>query len=130
MEVGQDGVVRAAPRAWLRMEGAALLAGSVLAYRVVGERWWWVPVGLLAPDLAIGGYVAGNRVGAHVYNLVHTTPLPLALAGVAWWQKSAPAAAVSLIWLAHIGMDRGLGFGLKYSDRFAHTHLSDQMDRG
>jgi hypothetical protein len=32
-------------------------------------------------------------------------------------------AALGLLWLAHIGMDRAFGFGLKYPDSFRHTHL-------
>ena len=36
--------------------------------------------------------------------------------------------ALALIWLAHIGLDRLLGMGLKYSDRFTHTHLGDRPD--
>jgi hypothetical protein len=31
---------------------------------------------------------------------------------------------LSLIWTAHIGFDRLLGFGLKYSNRFKDTHLN------
>jgi hypothetical protein len=29
----------------------------------------------------------------------------------------------ALIWTAHIGVDRLLGFGLKYPTRFQDTHL-------
>ena len=36
--------------------------------------------------------------------------------------------ALALVWLAHIGLDRLLGMGLKYNDRFAHTHLGDHAD--
>jgi hypothetical protein len=31
--------------------------------------------------------------------------------------------AVALIWIAHIGFDRLLGYGLKYISDFKHTHL-------
>ncbi len=33
------------------------------------------------------------------------------------------AGSISLIWLAHIGIDRALGYGLKYADGFGFTHL-------
>ena len=33
------------------------------------------------------------------------------------------AVAVALIWLAHIGIDRALGYGLKYEAGFGFTHL-------
>jgi hypothetical protein len=32
---------------------------------------------------------------------------------------------IALIWGAHIGMDRAVGYGLKYADAFKHTHLSE-----
>ena len=31
--------------------------------------------------------------------------------------------SIAMIWLAHIGIDRALGFGLKYSAGFGFTHL-------
>jgi hypothetical protein len=33
------------------------------------------------------------------------------------------ALAVGLIWAAHVGIDRALGFGLKYASAFGDTHL-------
>ena len=36
--------------------------------------------------------------------------------------------ALALVWLAHVGLDRLLGMGLKYNDRFTHTHLGDRPD--
>ena len=31
--------------------------------------------------------------------------------------------AIGLVWLAHIGFDRVLGYGLKYPEGFKETHL-------
>lgn len=31
--------------------------------------------------------------------------------------------SIAMIWLAHIGIDRALGYGLKYSRGFGFTHL-------
>ena len=31
--------------------------------------------------------------------------------------------SIAMIWLAHIGVDRALGYGLKYSEGFGFTHL-------
>lgn len=76
----------------------------------------------LAPDVAFLGYLAGPRVGAAAYNTTHSTLGPLALAaiGVLYAPDAMPLA---LIWLAHIGFDRALGYGLKYGSAFADTHL-------
>jgi hypothetical protein len=43
--------------------------------------------------------------------------------GLGWWQNRHLVLALGLIWLAHIGADRLLGYGLKYDDHFQHTHL-------
>jgi hypothetical protein len=87
-----------------------------------------VPAGILVPDVAAGGYLAGTRPGAHVYNRAHATPLPAVLLGVGYWQHDHLVMAIALVWLAHIGLDRALGMGLKYGDRFTHTHLGDRPD--
>ena len=80
-------------------------------------------VWLLAPDLVALGYLAGPRVGAVLYDLGHATPAPLALllAGVAW--EVTPAVLVATVWLAHLGMDRAIGYGLKYPGGDGSSHL-------
>jgi Domain of unknown function (DUF4260) len=123
-----QGVVTGDPRWWLGLEGLVLLAGALVAYAAVGQPWWIVPAGILVPDLAAGGYAAGTRPGARLYNLAHATPLPAVLLGVGYWQRDRLVMALALVWLAHIGLDRLLGMGLKYDDRFSHTHLGDHPD--
>src|SRR5579862_376614 len=118
-----DGTVIGAPRRWLRIEGATLLTGSLIAYSTTNQAWWLVPLTILVPDLSMAGYLGGKRVGAQIYNLAHTTPIPAAVVGFGWWQDKSLAAALGLVWLAHIGIDRLLGYGLKYDDHFQHTHL-------
>jgi|SRR5450755_161824 hypothetical protein len=61
-----EGVVVGAPRRWLSIEGLVLLAGALIAYGILGQPWWIVPAGILVPDIAMGGYLAGTRPGAHV----------------------------------------------------------------
>lgn len=118
------GVVTGAPARLLRLEGAALLAGSLLAYTTTGQPWWLLPLTFLFPDLSALGYLAGTKVGARSYNLAHITPLPGVLIAVGWQQNASLAVALGLVWLAHIGFDRISGYGLKYGDNFQHTHLS------
>jgi hypothetical protein len=113
----------ARPRVLLRLEGAAVLALAVAGYRASGGSWWLFALLLLAPDLAALGYLAGSRAGAATYNLVHTYVLPLALLGYGLWGTSPLALSLALIWLAHIGMDRAVGYGLKYATAFKDTHL-------
>lgn len=78
---------------------------------------------LLAPDPSILGYAGGPRVGAAVYNLFHAYPLPAVLGAFGLLGGSPLGLAVALVWFAHIGMDRMMGYGLKYPTEFGDTHL-------
>ena len=108
---------------WQRLEGLALLAVSVLAYARFGEGWLLFAVLFLIPDLSFLGYLAGPRLGAWAYNLAHSLVGPLLLAAAAGLTGGDPPIALALIWLAHIGFDRALGYGLKSPDSFGVTHL-------
>ena len=113
-----------APRLLLHLEGAALLVASIVLYfGYAGGHWLLFVALLLAPDLAMLGYLAGPRLDAAAYNLVHAIVLPaaLALAGLALGQPLP--LQLGLIWLAHIGMDRAVGYGLKYPTAFKDTHM-------
>jgi hypothetical protein len=120
----------ARPGAMLRGEGAAILVGSVLLYWANGGSWWLFALLLLAPDVSMLGYLAGPKVGAAAYNAFHSYPLPAAL-GIFGLLAGAPLAlAVALVWFAHIGMDRLMGYGLKYATDFKDTHLQRVSGRG
>lgn len=112
-----------APIPLQRLEGLAILIVSVALYAWTDQSWWWFGLLLLAPDLFMAGYLVGPAIGAAMYNLGHTMIWPLALltAGIIG-ERSGPVVA-GTIWLAHIGMDRSLGYGLKHSDAFQNTHL-------
>lgn len=111
------------PRLLLRAEGAALLIVAGMLYGETGAAWWLFAVLFLAPDLSFLGYVAGPRAGAVVYNAAHSLVGPIALAIAGLLLPSLPALALALIWVAHIGFDRLLGYGLKYAAGFGFTHL-------
>lgn len=113
------------PILWLRLEGAAALSLSAYLYARTGQGWLLFALLLLAPDLSMLGYLAGSRAGAAAYNLFHSYALPLALGAYAVALESPPALALALIWTAHIGMDRMLGYGLKLPTGFRHTHLGE-----
>ena len=112
-----------APAILLRAEGAILLAASLLLYYQIGASWLLFVLLLFAPDLSMLGYLAGKPAGAAIYNLAHTYAEPATLALYGVLGGSALALALGLIWLAHIGMDRLLGYGLKYTTDFKDTHL-------
>jgi hypothetical protein len=111
------------PAFLLRAEGAALLALSVFLYWYLEGNWIAFVLLLLAPDIGMIGYLRGPRLGAATYNLTHIEVLPAALAFVAFTFGYELLMWPALIWLAHIGMDRLLGYGLKLPTAFQDTHL-------
>jgi Domain of unknown function (DUF4260) len=111
------------PGALLRVEGAFVFALSVFLYHLIGARWWIFVLLFLWPDLFMLGYAVSVRIGSSLYNLVHTYFLPVALAGVSLHEHKANSLSFALIWVAHIGLDRALGYGLKYPTFFKDTHL-------
>ena len=114
---------RSLPGRLLRLEGGALLIAAIIGYFATGGHWLAFLVLLLAPDLAMIGYLAGPRIGSIAYNLAHTTTLPLLLL-VGSWLAGQPLGVLAVaIWLAHIGLDRLIGYGLKYPGGFRETHL-------
>jgi len=110
-------------RPWLRAEGAATFAAGLAGFLFLGLPWWAFPLLLLVPDVSAIGYLRGPRVGAIVYNLVHDLATGVAVAGLGLAIGSVPIAAAGAILVAHSGMDRAAGYGLKLPDAFKHTHL-------
>ena len=110
-------------RLMLRVEGVVVLAAALAAYSQFGLGWGVFALWLLVPDLSLLGYLAGPRVGAALYNAAHSYVGPVALLALGVLAAMPWAVAGGLIWCAHIGMDRALGYGLKYGSGFGLTHL-------
>src|SRR5579864_1561816 len=117
------GAVSGGVRVTLRLEGLTLFAGMTLLYALWGGPWWLYAVLFLAPDLSFLGYLVGPRIGASIYNAAHSTIAPMALMAAGFGFTPPLMISVAMIWLAHIGIDRALGYGLKYSAGFGFTHL-------
>ncbi len=111
------------PSRLLRLEGFVLFAASLVSYHQLHGHWTWFLALFLVPDLTFAGYWFNVRIGAAIYNLFHTLALPLAGAIAALLMQRTDLLPYLLIWSAHIGMDRMLGFGLKYPTHFNDTHL-------
>ncbi len=118
------GAVTGGLRILLRLEGLTLFIGMTLLYRVWGGYWWVYFVLFLLPDLSFAAYLAGPRIGAIVYNVAHSYMAPITLMISGLGLASPLTLSIAIIWLAHIGIDRALGYGLKYSAGFGFTHLS------
>ncbi len=117
------GFVTGGVRLLLRLEGFAAFAAALAVYWRNDFSWLASALFFLAPDLAMLAYLAGPRAGALGYNFAHTYVLPLTLALFGLFGSVPFAAAGGLIWIAHIGFDRALGYGLKYPTAFGDTHL-------
>ena len=118
-----NGHVTGAPKALLHLEGLGVMALSAAAYSHVGLGWGWFAGLFLTPDLLMLGYLGGRRLGAAAYNLGHSYIGPMVLLALGLALHVQPLPAIALIWTAHIGFDRALGYGLKYGDGFGFTHL-------
>lgn len=111
------------PSVLLRLEGAVLFLGAAAAYAVLGQPAVGFALLLFVPDLSMVGYLRGPALGAALYNLIHTLFWPALLIGLGAAASAPGVVGVGLIWAAHLGMDRALGFGLKYPTAFRDTHL-------
>jgi uncharacterized protein DUF4260 len=111
------------PRSLLHLEGVVVAAAALVIYFWADHPWWLILVLALAPDLAMAAYAAGPRMGAAAYDVVHTYALPVGLGAIGVVADRDAAVAVALIWLTHIGVDRAIGYGLKYPSGFKDTHL-------
>jgi hypothetical protein len=117
------GFVNGAPCLLLRAEGLAAALASVAAFAWSGASWLLFAALILAPDLSMLFYLAGPRQGAAGYNAAHAYLGPIALLAGAAALGAPTGVAIALIWSAHIGVDRALGYGLKYGEGFSSTHL-------
>ena len=113
------------PILWQRIEGAGIFAAAIALAGITQSGWplWVWPLALLAPDLAMLAYLAGPRIGAAIYNAAHLYANGLILALLGLMAGRPDLIAAGGIWLAHVGIDRALGFGLKQPTGFGDTHL-------
>ena len=111
------------PARLLRLEGAMIFIIALVLYGQSGSGWLLFVLLFFVPDVSMIGYVVNTKIGATIYNLIHAYALPCSLGLVGMFTGKALPVSLSLIWFAHIGLDRVLGFGLKYPTEFKDTHL-------
>jgi hypothetical protein len=117
------GAVTGGVKILLRLEGLTLFAGMVLLYDVWGGSWWVFALLFFIPDLSFIAYLSDPKSGAIVYNAAHSYMAPVALMTTGFAIGEPLTLSIAMIWLAHIGIDRALGYGLKYAAGFGFTHL-------
>jgi len=107
----------------IRLEGLMVLAAASYFYFTNGYSWWVFLLLLFAPDIFMLGYAVNKKIGAYVYNLGHIYITPVLLLVAGWSLSSDVLTMISFIWIAHIGLDRLVGYGLKYETDFKHSHI-------
>jgi hypothetical protein len=110
-------------RVVLRLEGLCVLIAAVVTYSKFGQGWGTFTLFFLAPDVSLLGYLAGHIIGAVSYNVAHSYCGAVTCLAVGLMVAEPTLLSAGLIWCAHIGFDRALGYGLKYANGFGFTHL-------
>lgn len=100
-----------------------IFCACLYLYLASGYQWKWFLILLFLIDVSMVGYLVNNKIGAYLYNLGHSFILPVLLTGLGYMTDNSLALSFGLIWMAHIGLDRAMGFGLKFTTGFADTHL-------
>jgi hypothetical protein len=123
-EISQtSATVRGSVLTLLRLEGLAVAGVTAVLYARTGASWWLFAALWLTPDLSMLGYFVSSCWGARCYNTAHTYVVPGTLAACALLLNAPALLPFALIWANHIGVDRLMGYGLKYSEGFGWTHL-------
>jgi len=122
-EPGVPGMTNGAVRAWLRLEGLAAFAAGLGIFGATGGNWLFIIPLLLLPDVSAAGFLVGQRVGTFTYNLVHNWVPGLAVLALGGWLASPVVVLAGAVLVAHVGMDRAVGYGLKLPSSFHDTHL-------
>lgn len=107
----------------LKSEALAFFIAAIWAYHLVGASWWLFLVLVLTPDFFMVGYLKDSKIGALIYNIGHTYVAPFLLLCAYLASRTPVLLPIAVIWLAHISMDRMLGYGLKLDTGFKDTHL-------
>jgi len=107
----------------IRLEELAMFGLSVYAYILTDFAWWWWFVLILVPDIGMLGYLFGRKTGAVSYNAFHHKAIAIIIFFLGVYLLNAWVELAGIILFGHSSLDRILGYGLKYSDSFQHTHL-------
>ena len=107
----------------IRLEDIVIAAAAITFYFVSGYSWLAFALLLLVPDVSMVGYAMGNKVGAAFYNAAHTYLIPMLILFAGLIFDAQWPTMIGLIWTAHIGIDRTMGYGLKYETGFKDTHV-------
>jgi hypothetical protein len=101
-----------------RIESAAIFIASLYLYWFLDFNLIYFVLLLFVFDIFMIGYLFNSKIGAYVYNIGHSMIFPPLLFVIGFATDTRVLLSFSLIWFAHIGLDRGLGYGLKFTSDF------------
>lgn len=109
----------------LKLEELVMFVLGIYAFNQLNFSWWWFLVLILAPDIGMLAYVVNNKIGAITYNIFHHKGIAIATYIIGVFLQNDIIQLMGIILFSHSAFDRVLGYGLKYSDGFKHTHLGN-----
>lgn len=107
----------------IRLENAFVFITAVIIYFIFGFSLWIFLLFLLVPDISMLGYLIDKKIGSYVYNIGHSYIVPILITLFYLVIGENLLLEIALIWLAHISMDRTIGYGLKYTVGFDKTTI-------
>lgn len=96
---------------------------GIVFFSQLNYAWWVFPALLLLPDIGMLGYMFNNKIGAISYNIFHHKAIAIVFLVAGYFYLGEVYTLIGVILYSHASFDRLLGYGLKYSDHFKHTHL-------
>ncbi|WP_436885029.1 DUF4260 domain-containing protein [Staphylococcus chromogenes] len=107
----------------IRLENAFVFITAVVVYFMFDFSLWLFLIFLLVPDISMLGYLYNNKIGSYIYNIGHSYIIPILITLLYLAMGVDLLLGIALIWLAHIAMDRTIGYGLKYTVGFDKTTI-------
>lgn len=108
---------------WQKFEGLMVFAGATAAFYAISGTVLMYGLFILSFDLSWIGYAKDKKLGAITYNAVHNYGSALVFTLLMFAINQDFLTQLGVLWVAHVGMDRAFGYGLKKSSDFTHTHL-------
>ena len=96
----------------VKLEELAQLLLSIYLFSLLSYAWWIFPLFFFLPDLSLLGNLAGKRIGALSYNLIHHKGLAVCTYIGGSILGIPLLSLIGVLLLGHSSFDRVLGFGL------------------
>ena len=107
----------------VKTEEFAFVALSIYLFSRLPYAWWVFPLFFFTPDISLIGNLAGKRIGALSYNLIHHKAIALAAYILGGLLGIPLLSLVGVLLLGHASFDRVLGLGFQEAESHAQPSL-------